>query len=204
MIKIAIVLIILIVLMIVILFVSKTIAARFMMSHEGLVSHIVLVERLWTTPRERSIVFMTTHEGLISHIVQLGRLWGRASSIGRGVEIVNFQSHHYPDIDRVNICNLFTFPSSVTCSNKTLDEVVKSHNCILIQKKESWSSHALNYRLPLNVTRDPNFNFTDVDCIAGYYHGEGILPKGNQTAVFPKLSNIKIDKKYYDLFALWN
>ena len=35
--------------------------------------------------------------------------------------------------------------------------------------------------------------------IAVFYHGEGILPKGNHA--FPKLNNIKVNKKYYDLFA---
>jgi hypothetical protein len=54
--------------------------------------------------------------------------------------------------------------------------------------------------LPYNVTRNPAFIFTEVDCIAGYYNGEGILPIKPDT--FPKFIDIQVTKKYYDLLAI--
>lgn len=127
----------------------------------------------------KPIVLMMTHEGLTSHIVQIHRLWVKAKAVKRGVQAVCFTSSHYPDAGPVCLCDLFNFPSEITCTRASLTGVNKWHNCILIQKQETWSSHAVDYLLPQNATRNPQFHFTDVDCIAGFFHGsEGILPSG--------------------------
>ena len=57
----------------------------------------------------KPIVFLSTAEGLSSHIIQIELLWGRARAVNRGVQVVDFYSHHYPDTGRVNICKLFIY-----------------------------------------------------------------------------------------------
>lgn len=101
-------------------------------------------------------------------------------------------------MNRVNICNLFNFPGTVNCTNDNLSDIVKKHDCHLIQAKETWSSHPLSYMLAENVTRDPNFDVTRVDCIAGFIHeNEGKVPIGK---VLPKFDNLSISNIYYIMF----
>ena len=161
---------------------------------------ILLSIILYTSAQSRTepITFLSTGEGLSSHIIQIEKLWGKAILIRRGIEVVDFYSFHYPDIRSVCICDLFIFPQTITCSHSSYDEVNKKHNCILFEIVETWSSQPSYYKMPQNVQRDPFFHFTDVDCIAGFYIDQGILPNStNANLVIPKFNTLTISKHYY-------
>lgn len=130
--------------------------------------------------------------------MQLERLWSKADIVNRSVTIRNFESYHFPDVSRVNICNLFNFPSTIKCTNASLIDIVHKHNCHLIQNHSSWSSNPLSYMLPKNVVRDPYFEVSKVDCIAGFIHeSEGVIPLG--TPNFRKFDNLSISAYYYKM-----
>ena len=144
------------------------------------------------------IIFLSTREGISSHILQLERLWGKAVLVKRGVQVIDYYSDHYPDRGAISMCDYFTFPKSITCSNASFEEVNKNHTCIFIEIQETWASLPWYYKIPEPVKREPFFNFTDVDCIAGYYLDQGILPNSiNAIHLIPKFNTLTIPKHYH-------
>ena len=78
-------------------------------------------------------------------------------------------------------------------------EIITHHDCHLVQNHETWSSHPLSYLLPNNVTRDPNFDVSKVDCIAGFIHdNEGKVP-GKGAHILRKFENLSISNYYYNM-----
>ena len=91
----------------------------------------------------------------------------------------------------------FNFPETISCTNDSLSDINSKHDCILIQSKKTWSSDPVSYMLPKKVTRDPDFNVSKVDCIAGFFHGnEGKI----SAEVIPKFDNLSISNYYYTMF----
>lgn len=158
--------------------------------------YLILLAIILRSTVSRPIVFIMTHEGLSSHVHQVQRLWGKAQTVNRGVELVNFNSYHYDDAGPICLCDIFIFPISVHCTRVQLATVHKNHKCILIQEHETWSSHPSHYLLPQNVKRDSKFSFKDVDCVAGFYGSEGLLPTTVNKTSFPTFDNLAVSLHY--------
>jgi len=166
----------------------------FTYQHKKVSHNIILIITNYITKTTCNII------GITSQIRQIERLWRKADIVNRSITIRNFESYHFSDVSRVDICNLFNFPHTIKCSNDSLIHIVHEHKCLLIQNHTSWSSNPLSYMLPKDVARQPDFDVSKVDCIAGFIHeNEGVLPIGVNGDNFRKFDNLSISNYYYKM-----
>lgn len=78
----------------------------------------------------------TQGEGLVSHYYQLESIWDHAQRYGRRVvELIDRSSSkvHYKGFNDASICDVFVFPISVSCSNRSYTEVCREKGCTVIE-----------------------------------------------------------------------
>lgn len=127
---------------------------------------------------ENFIYYIPTSEGLISHVRQADIIWNMALSVNRSIRIINFKSIHYPDIDTVNLCNIF-YMRDIQCLDVNPDSIREKYQCVDTAK-----------------TRD--FNYANVECISGAINREmGLHPPTDARARFLEEPIFRV--KYLDL-----
>ena len=110
-----------------------------------------------------------------------------------------FKSDHNKDVDYVSLCEIFVFPSEISClPSSMLHHIVDKHFCILlIHPNMVWANNPKEYLLPENVTRMTSIEYESVDCVAGvmgpaitYDRFPDIQFNRLYTALFPHIKNV--------------
>ena len=154
------------------------------------------------------LYYLSTSDGILSHFFQLQHLWSITHSSNRALVPVSFRSpnHHY-DVDWINLCDIFEFPSDIICSGSddratsrlNRSDVVETHTCTMLAVYP-WAQDPHLYGLPSSQSVGHKFDFSVGDCVAGYVdHKSGFTaPDGvaHTQSTFPQ---IKFTEKYVQL-----
>lgn len=165
------------------------------------------------------IYYISTEEGLTAHYQYLEHAWNAASSVNRGIIAVSFESGHYPG-QLVNMCDIFRLPNSIICDDTSSKHIFKKHDCLYTETakyrpsslnrtyfndsnmtsiNETWAV-PMRHGWPSDLKRSTNFNYKDVECIAGVtFPNIGIYPKTKyQSMTIPPY----FQKRYLHLLPL--
>lgn len=158
------------------------------------------------------LYYLSTSDGILSHFFQLQHLWSITHSSNRGLVPVSFHSpnHHY-DVDWINLCDIFEFPTDIICSGSDYSgkdgatsrhnrsNVVETHTCTMLAVYP-WAQDPRLYGLPSSQSVGRKFDFSLGDCVAGYVdHKSGFMaPDGiaHTQSTFPE---IKFTEKYVQI-----
>ena len=114
---------------------------------------------------------LPTHEGLLSHYYQLEVLWIIANGVGlqKPIYEVPFRSHHFKEVKRVSLCDIFQFPEGIQCSCFTPEQVGRTQGyCPMLGFRSSWSTHERDYGLNDSTTEiTAEADLGNVTCVAG-------------------------------------
>jgi len=75
---------------------------------------------------EGTVTWITTREGLTSRWFQVEIMHSHAVANGKTLRVVDNNCGHYPDIDRLRMCDIFVLPPTVTCTHIPPDLVVQN------------------------------------------------------------------------------
>ena len=132
----------------------------------------------------RPLYYLSPPEGVLSHILQLRQLWAVTHALNRTLAPVSFHSaSHFPDVEWVNMCDIFDLPRDVVCSCShngapspcTPPVVTKAVKCALIGVTP-WALDARMYSLPHGQHVEPSFDFSRGDCVAGHMDAKSVAP----------------------------
>lgn len=118
-----------------------------------------------SNPQKRTdtLYYISTDEGILSHLRQLEILWNIANSVGKKLIVVGFQSHHYPNLKNILLCDYFLLPSNITCTSQNSTEIFNQEKCI-------YTGHIFppkHYKFPTSLETSQTFRYEDINCIAG-------------------------------------
>jgi hypothetical protein len=146
-------------LIIVIIFISQLNLTQLSSSFLSSSSH-VKVER---PPKE--FYYLSTQEGIIAHLRYLQVLSYIANYYNRLIILTPFTSIHYPDLDSVNLCDYFDFPSHIRCTTTSHIDILTSKRCIYTGFSKLNNDSGIPRYIHINRTND--FHYDKIECLAG-------------------------------------
>ena len=123
----------------------------------------------------KPLIYLSTQEGIMANYRQVEDIWRVAKVFGRSVHVPSrYLPLHYGET-LLNFCDIFTVPSGLTCTNKTVNEVAKYYpKCSIVNSTRINSRYTdpAMYGLPLSSIPQNTFNFgsNNLYCVAGYVY----------------------------------
>lgn len=109
--------------------------------------------------------YISTDEGLIAHYQQLEHVWNGAESVNRNVKIIGFHAPiHFPNIHMIHMCDIFILPKNIECISETNKTIIEKNQCIYTG---DYIHQPEQYGFPSTIEKSSNFDYSQVDCIAG-------------------------------------
>jgi hypothetical protein len=115
------------------------------------------------TNSPRIIHYVTNNEGIVAHLRKVYDVWLKAAAVNASIYITGFHSGHYPDVEVVNLCDVFLFTDSITCIVETKDSIYDKHTCVSVDAK--WEPDDKRIK---HVSAETDF--TKIDCLTGGYY----------------------------------
>lgn len=146
----------------------------------------------------QDLYFIQSNEGVIAHLRELATLSDIMSIYSRRIIAMSFQSMHYPDIDKVNICNLFNLPENILCDDSDLSRIITRFQCV------QSGYHSTPYDLQRNNMKDSlitttNFHYKDIECFVGELNYSVGIYDANKLTKQPMGIRTFSIKPYYDM-----
>jgi hypothetical protein len=171
---------------------------------------------------ENPLYYLSTSDGLLSHFFQLQHIWHITHTLSRSLTPVSFHSEsHHPDVEWINLCDIFIFPPDINCFNKSVGKnsnnkkqntslipplVAQSHKCVLLGTYP-WTLDPKTYSLSSPQTAVQKFDFLNGNCVAGYVDEKSgfTLKNTPSSSLVPskfRFPIIKFKDKYLELLKI--
>jgi len=146
-------------------------------------------------------LFLPTGQGLIAQFEELRNFWSHAHRTRRVYVTLHHSGHHFPDVGRYSMCDIFNLDGAVTCLNATATEMVDAlpldtclqHTDDAMAKVHGWLMHAEAYNLSssafkkLSRVESIPWNVTTSLCaVGGPIYVVPFLPGADLPIIFQK------------------
>ena len=140
------------------------------------------------------LYYLSTSDGILSHFFQLQHLWSITHDLKRSLVPISFHSPgHHIDVEWINMCEIFEFPSDIDCSlhlnamkrgdrdHLTPSRIISALNCTILGAYP-WALEPKIYGLPPLFKTNHKFDFRSGECVAGFVdHRSGFaMPHGTR------------------------
>lgn len=122
------------------------------------------------TPSKEPIISLPTAEGLMAQWRKVFILGQVSLHMNRSLLVVPFTSReHYPDVDRVDLCDIFSFPVGVDCFKGDVEGLVRKSRVACVEAMSSFKPTLVggNQRKLEESKEVKDLDFRSVSCIKG-------------------------------------